>query len=95
VTVPTSPLLHPVQRAAERLGVSESSIWRLLRLGKLHPTCVLGRTMISEGELQRLVTETTKPRQIAPQPVTGMDVNAGDTASPDGKPKSRRRQPTK
>jgi hypothetical protein len=62
LTVPPPPLLHPVPRAAARLSVSESSIWRLLRLGKLYPTYVLGRTMISESELQRLAAETTKPQ---------------------------------
>jgi hypothetical protein len=92
LTATLPPLLHPVPRAAERLGVSESSIWRLLRLGKLHPTCVLGRTMISEGELQRLVAETTEPRQIAPQSVAGTGVNARDAASRGAGSKSRRRQ---
>ena len=92
MTVPLPPLLHPVPRAAERLGVSESSIWRLIQKGTLHPTCVLGRTMISEGELQRLVTEATKPRQRVTQPVAGTGVNARDTASLEARPKGRRRQ---
>lgn len=56
------PLLHTVPEAAERLRVSESSIWRLLRLGKLCATSVLGRTMISEAELLRFVAEATRAR---------------------------------
>ena len=64
------PLLHTVRRSAERLNVSESTVWRLIRRGQLNPTYVLGRTMLSEGELQRLVTEATKRRQSAEQSIT-------------------------
>lgn len=77
---PTPPLLYTVPQAGQRLGVSESSIWRLLRLGRLRPTCVLGRTMISEGELQRLVTEATSPRETALELVTRKGVKVGDSA---------------
>ena len=95
MTVPLPPLLHPVPHAAARLGVSESSIWRLIQEGTLRPTCVLGRTMISESELQRLVAEATKPRQRVMQPVAGTAVNALDAVSLDAEPKSRRRQTAK
>jgi excisionase family DNA binding protein len=48
------PLLHSIWAAASRLGVSESTIWRLIRQGKLQPTRILGRTLLSEAELQRI-----------------------------------------
>ena len=51
------PLLHTIPRSAKRLGVSERTVWRLLRTGKLRASRVLGRTMISEAELQRLARE--------------------------------------
>jgi hypothetical protein len=95
LTTPLPPLLHPILRAAERLGLSESSIWRLIQAGTLHPTCVLGRTMISEVELQRLVTEATKPRQRVIQPVVGTGVNTRDAALPDASSKRRLKQTTK
>jgi excisionase family DNA binding protein len=51
------PLLHTVPRSARRLGVSERTVWRLLRTRKLRASRVLGRTMVSEAELQRFVLE--------------------------------------
>jgi len=57
------PLLHTVPKAAGRLGVSESTVWRMIGAKELSPTRVRGRTMISEAELQRYVAEsTTRPR---------------------------------
>jgi excisionase family DNA binding protein len=52
-----APLLHTIRGSAGRLGVSESTVWRLLRIGKLRTCRVLGRTMISEAELQRFARE--------------------------------------
>ena len=51
------PLLHTVPGSAKRLSVSERMVWRLLRIGKLRASRVLGRTMISEAELQRFARE--------------------------------------
>jgi excisionase family DNA binding protein len=56
---PIDPLLYSVNAAAHRLGVSESTIWRLIDGKKLYPTRVRSRTMISETELQRYVAEST------------------------------------
>ena len=75
-TGPIDPLLYCVNDAARRLGISGSSIWRLLRLGRLCPTTVLGRTMISEAELQRLVVEATRARSPSPQPAAEPDETA-------------------
>ena len=52
-----APLLHTIRGSARRLGVSESTVWRLLRSSKLRTSRVLGRTMISEAELQRFARE--------------------------------------
>ena len=76
--VEVPPLLHTVPQAAERLRVSESSVWRLLRLGKLCATTVLGRTLISEAELQRFVAEATRARSRSPQLPAERDENADD-----------------
>ena len=51
------PLLHTVPASAKRLSVSERMVWRLLSIGKLRASRVLGRTMISEAELQRFARE--------------------------------------
>jgi excisionase family DNA binding protein len=71
-----TPLLHTVRGAADRLNVSESSIWRLLRQGQLRRTSVLGRTMLSEDELQRFVTEATKALETPPLLGAGPDLKA-------------------
>jgi excisionase family DNA binding protein len=56
------PLLHSIRAAAARLGeVSESTIWRLIRAGKLRPVKTLGRTLIPASELQRLAQEGAVP----------------------------------
>jgi excisionase family DNA binding protein len=49
------PLLHSIDDAATRLGVSVSTIWRLIRSGQLRTVKILGRTLVPESELQRLV----------------------------------------
>ena len=46
--------LHSIDDAATRLGVSVSSIWRLIRSGQLRTVKIRGRTLVPESELQRL-----------------------------------------
>jgi excisionase family DNA binding protein len=48
-------LAHSIDDAAARLGVSVSTIWRLIRSGQLRTVKILGRTLVPESELQRLV----------------------------------------
>jgi len=48
-------LLHSIDDAATRLGVSVSTIWRLIRSGQLRTVKILGRTLVPESELRRLV----------------------------------------
>ena len=47
-------LLHSIDDAATRLGVSVSTIWRLIRSGQLRTVKIRGRTLVPESELQRL-----------------------------------------
>jgi excisionase family DNA binding protein len=55
-------LLHSISAAATRLGeVSDSTICRLIRSGKLRTVKILGRTLIPESELQRLAQEGANP----------------------------------
>jgi excisionase family DNA binding protein len=54
-----SPLLHTKEAAAARLSLSKSTIGRLLKAKKLRVTRIMGRTLISEAELQRLIDEST------------------------------------
>ena len=49
------PLLHSIEEAATRLGVSVSMIWRLIRSGQLRTVKIRGRTLVPESEIQRLV----------------------------------------
>ena len=48
-------LLHSIDDAATRLGVSVSTIWRLIRSGQLRAVKIRGRTLVPDSELQRLV----------------------------------------
>ena len=47
-------LLHSIDDAATRLGVSVSTIWRLIRSGQLRAVKIRGRTLVPDSELQRL-----------------------------------------
>jgi excisionase family DNA binding protein len=63
------PLLHSIAAAAARLGeLSESTIWRLIRNGKLQAVKILGRTLVPESELQRLAQEGAVPGPDASKP---------------------------
>ena len=72
-----TPLLHSIKAAAVRAGVSESSIWRLRRKGKLRTVKVLGRTMVPESELQRLAQPTDGATYGSMTPPAG-DIGASD-----------------
>jgi hypothetical protein len=59
------PLLHSIAVAAARLGgLSESTIWRLIRVGQ--SVKIFGRTLVSESELQRLAQ---KGPSLSPIPI--------------------------
>ena len=67
------PLLHSIGAAAARLGeLSESTIWRLIRSGKLRPVKILGRTLIPESELRRVAQEGAMPGPDASEPAVDL-----------------------
>lgn len=87
------PLLHSIWDAADRLGISESTVWRLIRQGKLRATRLRGRTLLSEAELQRIAgTVAEKPPSAGERAVRSEDVgsveqlqNVSDGGSDDNK----------
>jgi len=52
-------LLHSIPDAGRRLGVSESTIWRMIRDQAIVTTHIRRRTMIAEAELQRYIAQAT------------------------------------
>lgn len=55
-----SPLVHQVDAAARRLGVSRRTFYVLVREGHLHTFRIGGRVVVAENELQRVVAEAMK-----------------------------------
>ena len=60
-------LLHSIPDAGLRLGVSESTIWRMIRDQLIVTTHIRRRTMIAEVELQRYVAQAAaaSPTEVA------------------------------
>jgi excisionase family DNA binding protein len=75
-----SSLLHTIKAAATRLAVSESTIRRLLIAKKLRVTRILGRTLISESELQRLIEQNTDRSNPSSDAVSELDPNQSEKA---------------
>lgn len=53
-----SPLVHQVDAAARRLGVSRRTFYVLVKDGRLHTFKIGGRVVVAESELQRVVAES-------------------------------------
>jgi hypothetical protein len=66
-----TPLLHSVEDSSQRLNVSPSSIWRLIRRGELRTVKILGRTLVPESELQRIAQPKDEPALVHAEPLTG------------------------
>lgn len=49
--------LVPIPEAAEALGVSVSTVWRLIRDGELRTVSVRSRTLISASEILAFIAE--------------------------------------
>jgi excisionase family DNA binding protein len=45
-----------IREAAKRAGVSRSSIYRLIAQGRVKPVKVLGRTIITDDQIDALLT---------------------------------------
>lgn len=59
IAPPTDALLHSVPDAGRRLGVSVSTIWRMIRDQLIFATYVRRRTLIAEAELRRYIAGAT------------------------------------
>jgi len=55
--IEAQPLAMPVQAVARRLGVSESHIWKLIRLRQLKVVRLARRTLVPAAELNRILAE--------------------------------------
>ena len=55
-----SPLVHQVDAAARRLGVSRRTLYELIKRGSVHTFKIGGRVVVAETELQRVVAEAMK-----------------------------------
>lgn len=51
------PLVHRINNACVRLGISRTKLYELIREKKLHTFQIGGRVVIAESELQRFVAE--------------------------------------
>lgn len=56
----TAPLLFDRQQAAKRLAISLRTLDKLLALGLIKPTRVLGSVRFSAAELERIAREGTQ-----------------------------------
>jgi excisionase family DNA binding protein len=73
------PLLYSIKDAAARLGVSESTVWRLIRQGRLRATRLLGRTLLAEAELQRIAeVAADKPRGAGEKAISSRDAGSDE-----------------
>ena len=54
---PGDKLAYTVPEAAHALGVSETTVWELLKTGALRKIKLFGRTLIKREELARVIAE--------------------------------------
>ena len=51
---------HSVSEVADKLGLAQSGIWKWIALGKIHSVKIGNRRIVSDEEVQRLLTEGTQ-----------------------------------
>ena len=54
---PLIPLAHRIPEACQRIGISRSSLYELIKGGRVITVRIAGRTLVPESELQRLMLE--------------------------------------
>lgn len=52
-----TPLAHKPEQAAKRLGIGQSTLYKLIRKKKIHAVKCGVRTLVPESELQRFLKE--------------------------------------
>ncbi len=52
---PTSPLLHPIPRAAKLLGIGRTSVYELLEEGKLSSVRIGSRRLIPDASIKKFL----------------------------------------
>ena len=58
--MPLPKILYSISESQEILGVSRTTIWRLIRRKKLKPTRIGSRVLFTLESLQDYVTQTTR-----------------------------------
>ncbi|ESQ78880.1 hypothetical protein ABENE_23000 [Asticcacaulis benevestitus DSM 16100 = ATCC BAA-896] len=51
------PIAYRINDFAQLIGISRTSVYDLIKTGKLRPAYVAGRTLIPASEAQRLIEE--------------------------------------
>ncbi len=54
------PLAHQVNPSSQMLGVSPSTVWKLIREEKVRAIRIGGRTLLPVTEIERLLSEGTR-----------------------------------
>lgn len=54
------PISYRINDFAKAVGLSRTSIYELIKDGKLKPVKIAGRTLIPSSEAQRLITEAAQ-----------------------------------
>lgn len=61
---PLHPGARSVTATADYMGVSPSSVWRLLRTGELPRTRIGGRTMVRHADAEAFLARAAEPANI-------------------------------
>jgi excisionase family DNA binding protein len=65
------PLSYGIKDAARALGISSSTVWRLVASGDLSVFRILGRTLITHKELERFIDERARQGEHKDGPLEG------------------------
>jgi len=61
-TVPLKPLAVPVRKACELIGVGNTTMWALIKAGRVKTTSVGRRRLVIYATLEELVTSSDPAR---------------------------------
>jgi predicted site-specific integrase-resolvase len=60
VSPPETPMAHQVKAFCKRIGISPSTFWKYVKVGKIRVIRIGGRTLIPHSEATRLSSEGLK-----------------------------------